>query len=87
MDLKLFCQIVNERRLRCRHPQQRGCLRVPQRRLGHFILKEAHKWLALHRAEMSNIIGADLNLSEIELPSNVACKETFNRLLSQNALW
>jgi hypothetical protein len=43
--------------------------------------------LLLDRAEMSNMIGADLNLSEIELPSNVACKETFNRLLSQNALW
>jgi hypothetical protein len=43
--------------------------------------------LLLDRAEMSNMIGTDLNLSEIELPSNVACKETFNRLLSQNALW
>lgn len=29
----------------------------------------------------------DLKLTEIELPSNLSCKETFNRLLSQNALW
>ncbi len=36
---------------------------------------------------MAGITGIDLKLAEIELPSNVACKETLNRLLSQNALW
>ena len=85
MDLKLFLSMRGGCAAITRNCEAAAGL--PQRRLGHFILKEAHNRLALHRAEMSNIIGADLNLSEIELPSNVACKETFNRLLSQNALW
>jgi hypothetical protein len=36
---------------------------------------------------MTSAPDTDLNLTEIELPSNLSCKETFNRLLSQNALW
>jgi hypothetical protein len=36
---------------------------------------------------MSHLSGIDLKLHEIGLPSNAACKETLNRLLSQNALW
>ena len=36
---------------------------------------------------MTSAPDTDLKLTEIELPSNLSCKETFNRLLSQNALW
>jgi hypothetical protein len=36
---------------------------------------------------MAEIPGGQLKLNEIELPSNLACKDTLNRLLSQNALW
>jgi hypothetical protein len=36
---------------------------------------------------MAETPGCQLKLNEIELPSNLACKETLNRLLSQNALW
>jgi hypothetical protein len=51
-----------------------------------FVVLRIHRlsnWYSI----MASTSSVDLKLCEIELPSNLACKETLNRLLSQNALW